>query len=316
MVRFGKIGSDATAGAVRAARAFTGRDRVACCGYHGWQDWFIGSTTRHMGVPEAVRGLTHPFVYNDIGSLDRLLEQHEGEFAAIILEPFNFVEPAGGFLQAIRDRADRHGVVLIYDEICSGFHFGLGGAQRLFGGVPDMACYGKAMGNGYPISAIVGRSDIMNIFNDIFVSFTFGGEVASIAATLKVIDILANTDALQRLSASGRMMQDGFNALSREAGLHPQLECVGRPEWSLMKFQDATGKDSLLVRSLFQQEAVKRGILHLVTHNMTAAHDEAAVNQALQAYASIFKTLGGWLQEKDPARHLAGPQIQPVFKVR
>src|SRR6266480_5069350 len=199
MVRFGKNGSDATAGAVRAARAFTGRDRVACCGYHGWQDWYIGSTTRNAGVPDCVRSLTHTFRYNDRSSLENLFREHPGEFAAVIMEPFNFEEPQAGFLSGVRDLAKENGAVLIFDEICSGFHFGLGGAQKLFGVTPDMACFGKAMANGFPISCVVGRKEIMRSFDEIFFSFTFAGEVASMAAAMKVLDILESSDALQRM---------------------------------------------------------------------------------------------------------------------
>lgn len=316
MIRFGKNGSDATAGAVRAARAFTGRDHIACCGYHGWQDWYIGSTTRNGGVPQAVRDLTHPFTYNNLASLEAIFAAHPGGVAAVIMEPINFIEPQPGFLEGVRDLAHRHGALLIFDEICSGFHFGLGGAQRLFGVTPDLACFGKAMGNGYPVSCIAGRKDVMEIFSEIFVSFTFGGEVASMAAALKVLDILENTDALKIIEAQGRRLQDGFNALAQEAGLYPRFECVGRPQWSLMKFRNVNGQDSLLERSLFQQEAVKRGILHLVTHNMTAAHDDAAVDATLNAYAAVFKTLADWLSDPQPSRFLQGPMIEPVFRVR
>ena len=187
MVRFGKNGSDATSGAVRAARAFTGRDHVACCGYHGWQDWYIGSTTRHAGVPNAVRALTHPFSYNDLSSLEKLLKEFPNQFAAVIMEPTNFVEPAPGFLESVRELAHKHGALLIFDEICSGFHLGLGGAQKLYGVTPDLACFGKAMGNGFPISCVVGRADVMRLFDEIFFSFTFAGEVASMAAAMKVL---------------------------------------------------------------------------------------------------------------------------------
>jgi glutamate-1-semialdehyde 2,1-aminomutase/spore coat polysaccharide biosynthesis protein SpsF len=316
MVKFAKNGSDATAAAVRVARAFTGRDRVACCGYHGWQDWYIGSTTRSRGVPQAVRELTHPFPYNDPAKLEETLATHPGQFAAVILEPVNFTPPADGFLQQAKEIAHRHGALLIFDEICSGFHFGLGGAQKKFDVTPDLACFGKAMGNGFPIAAVCGRADVMSVFDEIFVSFTFAGEVASMAAAMTVLDILEGTDALARMEAAGRQIQDGFNALAKFAGLSDRLACIGYPVWSLMRFKDAQGKDCLLTRSLFQQEAVKRGILHLVTHNMTAAHDPAAVDQTLAAYAGVMKTLAGWLSDPDPSRFLDGPVIQPVFRVR
>lgn len=316
MVRFGKNGSDATSGAVRAARAFTSREHIACCGYHGWQDWYIGSTTRSAGVPGAVRALTHPFPYNDLPALDKLLEEHPGQFAAIIMEPVNFTEPAPGFLQGVKELAHRHGALFIFDEICSGFHFGLGGAQKLYNVIPDLACFGKAMGNGFPIACVLGRADVMKTFEEIFFSFTFGGEAASIAAALKVLDILEHTDALARMEGHGRTLQDGFNALAKMAGLQDRLACIGHPTWSLLKFRDADGKDNFLLRSLVSQELVKRGILVLVTHNMTAAHDELAVQQTLEAYASVMKTVAGWMQDPHPERFLEGKLIQPVFRVR
>ncbi|MGA7574961.1 MAG: aminotransferase class III-fold pyridoxal phosphate-dependent enzyme [Terriglobales bacterium] len=315
-VRFGKNGSDATSGAVRAARALTGRERIACCGYHGWQDWYIGSTTRNAGVPEAVRALTHPFVYNDLGSLQKLLNEHRGEFAAVIMEPVNFWPPASGFLEGVKKLAHEHGALLIFDEICSGFHFGLGGAQRRFDVTPDLACFGKAMGNGFPISCVVGKADVMKVFEDIFFSFTFGGEVASMAAAMKVLDVLENTDALARMDANGMTLQEGLNTLAKEAGLQDRIKCIGYPFWSLIKFLDADGKDSLLVRSLFTQECVKRGVLLLATHNMTAAHDPVAIEQTLRVYAEVCKTLSQWLSDQGPERYLEGEMIQPVFKVR
>ena len=316
MVRFVKNGSDATAAAIRVARAFTGKERVACCGYHGWQDWYIGSTTRSAGVPEAVRALTHPFAYNDPETLEKVLAEHPGQFAAVIMEPVNFVEPKAGYLQKVKDLAHRHGALLIFDEICSGFHFGLGGAQKRFGVTPDLACFGKAMGNGFPIACVLGRAEVMKLFEEVFVSFTMAGEVASLAAALRVLDILEQTDALAQIEAKGKSLQDGFNVLAKQSGLSGRLECGGYPWWSLLKFRDAQGGDSLLVRSLFQQEAIKRGVLLLVTHNMTAAHDAGAVEQTLEVYAAVLKTLSNWLSDPDPARHLEGSLIQPVFRVR
>ncbi len=316
MVRFGKNGSDATAGAVRLARAVTGRDRIACCGYHGWQDWYIGSTTRNAGVPECVRSLTHTFRYNDCGSLEKLFREHPGEFAAVILEPFNFEEPQTGFLSEIRDLTKQNGAVLIFDEICSGFHFGLGGAQKLFGVTPDMACFGKAMANGFPISCVVGRADIMRSFDEIFFSFTFAGEVASMAAAMKVLDILESSDGLQQIQASGKVLQDGLKVMIEEAGLQERIRCLGRPQWSLLKFLDGHDNEDLILKNLFQQEAVKRGVLVISTHNMTTAHDGSAVQETLEVYAEVLKTLAGWVEDPNPARFLEGKMSQPVFRVR
>jgi glutamate-1-semialdehyde 2,1-aminomutase/spore coat polysaccharide biosynthesis protein SpsF len=255
-------------------------------------------------------------VYNDLASLQKLFGEHPGEFAAVIMEPVNFWPPAPGFLEAVKNAAHEHGALLIFDEICSGFHLGLGGAQKKFGVTPDLACFGKAMGNGFPISCVVGSADVMKIFEEIFFSFTFGGEVASMAAAMKVLDVLETTEALARLDANGRVLQEGLNALAKEAGLQDRIQCIGYPSWSLIKFLDAGGKDSLLVRSLFTQECVKRGVLLLATHNMTAVHDPLAIEQTLRVYAEVCKTMSKWLDDTSPERFLEGPVIQPVFRVR
>jgi glutamate-1-semialdehyde 2,1-aminomutase/spore coat polysaccharide biosynthesis protein SpsF len=316
MVRFSKNGSDATSGAIRAARAHTGRDRVACCGYHGWQDWYIGSTTRSAGVPQAVRDLTHPFPYNDAAALEQILGAHPGEFAAVILEPVNFVEPTPGYLAAVKELASKHGALLVFDEICTGFHLGLGGAQKRYHVVPDLACFGKAMGNGFPIACVVGRADVMKIFDEVFFSFTFAGELSAMAAAMKVLDVLEHTDALACMESHGRTIQEAVNSMAGFAGLKGRVQCVGFPTWSLVKYLDEAGDESLLLRSLVSQELVKRGILALVTHNMTAAHDRAAVEQTLEAYAAVFKTVSNWMSDPKPERFLEGPMIEPVFRVR
>ena len=198
-VRFGKNGSDATSGAVRAARAFTGRDKILCCGYHGWQDWFIGTTTRGAGVPDAVAALTIPFAYNDISELSDLIDLHKGEVAAIIIEPMGIIEPKPGYLAAVRKLADAHDIVLIFDECWTGFRIHREGAFGKFGVAPDLACFGKALGSGVPISVIIGRADVMEIFDEAFYSFTFGGDLLGITAANAVLDIL-NQNLFSRMS--------------------------------------------------------------------------------------------------------------------
>jgi glutamate-1-semialdehyde 2,1-aminomutase/spore coat polysaccharide biosynthesis protein SpsF len=317
MVRFGKNGSDATAGAVRAARAYTTRDRVALCGYHGWQDWYIGTTSRRVGVPEAVCALSHPFPYNDLPALERLLASHRGEFACVIMEPFNFIAPHDGYLEGVKELAHEHGALLIFDEICSGFHFGLGGAQKLFGVTPDLATLGKAMGNGYPISCIVGRRDVMRIFEDAFFSFTFAGDTAAMAAAMVVLDVLEHTDAYARLEAAGRELSDGTVALAQCAGLGDRFAMVGRPTWCLLRFLDAAGKDDPVLKTLWIQEVTRRGVLILTTHNVNAAFDRGAVEHVLRAYAEAFKYVGAMLKEKrDLAALLDGPVPTPAFRAR
>src|SRR3989344_1675727 len=187
MVRFGKNGSDATSGAVRLARAVTGREHVAVCGYHGWHDWDIGSTTRHLGVPRSTRKLTHKFEYNNLASLEKIFRHYKNQVAAVIMEPMSYEEPKNNFLQKVKALAHKHDALLIFDEVITGFRFDLGGAQKLFRVTPDLAAFGKSMANGMPISALVGKRQYMEKVKDIFYSFTQGGELLSIAAAIATI---------------------------------------------------------------------------------------------------------------------------------
>jgi glutamate-1-semialdehyde 2,1-aminomutase/spore coat polysaccharide biosynthesis protein SpsF len=317
MVRFAKNGSDATSGAVRAARAFTKRDRVAICGYHGWHDWYIGTTSRFAGVPGAVRDLSHTFPYNDLEALDKVLASHPDEFAAVIMEPFNFVWPSEGYLAGVKEIAHKHGAILIFDEICTGFHFGLGGAQKMFGVVPDLATFGKAMGNGYAISCVVGRRDIMQIFNDIFMSFTFAGDVSAMAAANAVLDVLEKGDAYARMDAAATAMADGARVLADLSGLGDRFITQGHKNWLLLRFVDESGADDPLLRALWLQEVTRRGVLVISTHNISAALTRADVERILQAYAGAFKFIGALVAAgADLQDNLDGPIPSPAFRVR
>jgi glutamate-1-semialdehyde 2,1-aminomutase/spore coat polysaccharide biosynthesis protein SpsF len=314
MVRFGKNGSDATSGAVRVARAYTGRERIAACGYHGWQDWYIGATTRHRGVPQAVRELTHLFTYNDLASLQRLFDAHPGEIAAVIMEPVGVVEPADGFLERVAALARSHGAVLIYDEVVTSFRVALGGAMERYRVTPDLACIGKAMANGFPISAVVGRRDIMQVFDEIFFSFTFGGEALSLAATKATITKVREGDVIPHLWRQGRRLQDGYNALAAERGLGALTRCIGLPPRTVLTFADRQGRDSLAMKSLFQQEVVRRGILNTGGFNICYRHSDHDVEQTLRACRAALEVLAQAVEADDVEARLAGPVIQPVFR--
>ena len=258
-VRFGKNGSDATAGAVRIARAFTGRDRVAVCGYHGWQDWYIGSTSRNKGIPETVRQLTHSFTYNDLSSLQRLFDEHDGEFAAVVMEPMSVEEPAPGFLEGVRDAAHRQGALFILDEIITGFRYAPGGAQELFGVVPDLAAFGKSMANGYPISAVVGKREIMKEMEDVFFSFTFGGEALSLAAAVATLQKIRRENVVGRLWETGGRIMEAVRERLGAAGLEATIRIAGKPPWNLLLFQDQEAASAWEIKSLFMQEMLCRG---------------------------------------------------------
>jgi glutamate-1-semialdehyde aminotransferase len=311
--RFGKNGSDATAGAVRAARAVTGRDRVLCCGYHGWQDWFIGTTTRGAGVPDAVKELTTPFPYNDLPALKTLLETYKGEVAAIIMEPMGIVPPDPGYLEKVRTLATEHGAVLIFDECWTGFRIDLQGAYGKFGVAPDMACFGKALGNGVPISVILGRAEVMDVFDEVFFSFTFGGDMLGIAAANAVLTVLETEPVLDRVSEIGTALVDGFNALVADRGLQDHINLTGYPARHVMGFK-GDGHDGLLLKSLFQQEGNARGVLAAGWHAPSYVHTEEDVSATLDAYAAALDVIRAGLDNGDLADLLHGDMVQAVFR--
>lgn len=314
MVRFGKNGSDATSGAVRLARAATGRELIASCGYHGWQDWYIGTTTRNRGVPKAVQTLTISFEYNHLESLQRIFAEHPRQVAAVIMEPVGVEPPREGFLQAVQGLARREGAVLIFDEVLTGFRVALGGAQEYFGVTPDLACFGKAMANGFPLSAVVGRRDIMRLFDEVFFSFTFGGETASLAAAAATIAELKYRDVIAHLWRQGARLEDGYNQLARQAGLGRVTECIGLPPRTVITFKDESGDESMLFKSVFQQECLARGILFTGGHNICYRHSPQDVEQTLMVYREALEVLAEAIHAGDAARWLKGPPIVPVFR--
>jgi glutamate-1-semialdehyde 2,1-aminomutase len=316
MVRFGKNGSDATAGAVRVSRAFTGRDRLAVCGYHGWQDWYIGATARNLGVPKAVRELTHTFPYNDLNALGKLLNLFPGEFAAVVLEPMNVSEPNPGYLQAVKDLARKHGAVLIFDETITGFRFANGGAQELFGVTPDLATFGKGLANGYPLSAVVGRADIMALMEDVFFSFTFGGETLSLAAALATMTKLQNEPVVEILRSQGEKIITGLERLIKQNDAEHFLSVSGHPSWSFFLIQDTAKVTSWESKTLYMQEMFKRGILTLGSHNINYAHTDENISKLLQAYSEVIPILVNGQNPEFLRDQLKCTPIQPLFKVR
>ncbi len=212
--------------------------------------------------------------------------------------------------------AHRHGALLIFDEICSGFHFGLGGAQHLFGVTPDLATFGKAMGNGWPISCIVGRRDIMKVFEDAFVSFTFAGDVSAMAAAMKVLDILESGEAYARISAAGTKLYDGARVMAA-AGLQDAFQLKGYRHWPLFSFVDENGVDDPATRALWVQEVTRRGVLILTTFNISAALDESSVTTVLSAFAHAFKRVAqARALGVRPESWLDGPIPIPAFRAR
>ncbi|MBU0764059.1 MAG: aminotransferase class III-fold pyridoxal phosphate-dependent enzyme [Bacteroidetes bacterium] len=316
MVRFGKNGSDATSGAVRLARAYTKRDHVAACGYHGWQDWYIGSTTRNLGVPKSTQELTHKFAYNDIDSLNKIFADYKDQVAAVIMEPMNSVEPVNGFLEKTKELSHKNGAVFIFDETITGFRYANGGAQEYFGVIPDLATFGKGLANGYPVSAIAGRADIMRLMEEIFFSFTFGGETLSLAAALATMTKLQKEPVVETIWKQGGKVVDGVNDLIRRHGLKDLLSTGGKPCWSFLLFKDTDVYSQWEIKTLFLQEVFARGILTLGTHNISYSHSDTDIENLLKAYDEIFQIIMNVLSDRNLPEILRAKPLVPLFKVR
>jgi len=316
MVRFGKNGSDATAGAIRLARAYTGRDHVAVCGYHGWQDWYIGSTSRNKGVPQAVQALTHKFAYNDLASLDALFDAWPGQIAAVILEPMNVASPAPGFLAGVRERCTRHGAVLVFDETITGFRFANGGAQQYFGVTPDLATFGKGLANGYPLSALAGPPSLMREMEEIFFSFTFGGETLSLAAAQATLQKLERAPVLATIAQRGERLKQGLVDLIARYALGDVLSVSGHPAWSFLLVRDAETASQWEIKTYLMQELQAQGVLWLGSHNLSFAHGEAEIDELLTVYDEVLARLAEALRAGQLAARLKCKPIEPLFKVR
>ncbi|WP_119305209.1 aminotransferase class III-fold pyridoxal phosphate-dependent enzyme [Dongia deserti] len=316
MVRFGKNGSDATSGAVRLARAFTGRDHVAVCGYHGWQDWYIGSTARHRGVPQATRDLTHTFQFNNIDSLRALLTERPGCFAAVILEPMNVSLPTADFLESVREITHQHGALLVFDETITGFRFANGGAQERFGIVPDLATFGKGLANGFPVSALAGRAEVMRLMEDIFFSSTFGGETLSLAAALATLNKLRREPVIDTLRRQGQKVIEGVQALISTHQIDDIVSVSGDPTWSFVNVRDVGPYSVWQIKTFLLQEWFKRGILSLGTHNMSYAHTDGDIARLLAVHDEVLGSVADAVRNRSLERRLLCQPLEPLFRVR
>lgn len=314
MVRFGKNGSDATTGAIRAARAYTKRDRIIYCGYHGWHDWYIGTTTRNAGVPQVVSDLTHSFVYNDLDSLAAIFKEFPNQIAAVIMEPVGVEKPNEGFLEGVRDITHENGALLIFDEVINGFRLALGGAQEMLGVVPDLSAFGKAMANGMPLSAVVGRRDVMEIFDEIFFSSTFGGDTISLAACKATISEMESRNVIRHVWNYGKRLGEGVCDIINHCALNDALTLVGYDARSILGFPHEDEAQGRLRRSYFMQECHKRGLLFFGSHLPTAAHGEEELKFTLDVYGEVIPLFAAAYQANDFEQRMEGQVVEQIFR--
>lgn len=322
MVKFAKNGSDTTSAAVKLSRAYTGRDLVAVCADHPFfstEDWFIGSTPMAAGIPGAVRNLTLKFRYNDPEGLARLMDEHEGRIACLIMEAATAEEPKPGYLDAVQNLCRKHGIVFILDEMITGFRWHLGGAQRHFGLKPDLCTFGKAIANGFAVAALVGRREIMELGglrhgkDRVFLlSASHGAEATGLAAARETMAIYREEDVIGHLFRMGTRLKQGADALIAETGVHGSFAVVGHPANLIYITRDAEGKPSQAFRTLFLQETLRRGLL-MPSLVVSYSHGESEIDATLAAMRQALTVYRRALDE-GVERHLVGRPVKPVFR--
>ena len=313
MVRFGKNGADATMGAIRVARAYTSRDHIAFCGYHGCHDWYAITTSLNKGIPRFNETLIHAFEYNKVETLEEIFEEHPNQIAAVIMEQPG-EEPRDNFLQNVIDIAHKHGVLFILDEICTGFRYALGGAQEYYGILPDLACFGKGMANGLPISALVGKKEFMKELNDIFFSMTYSGETISMAAAITTIKEITDKGVIEYIWKQGQKLREGLQKIKDEVGV--DMEIPGNPPRSGLVFRDLEGNESLDMKSLFLQETVKRGVLFGGPVYISFSHTDEDIDRTLGVSYEALRILKKAVVQGSIDKYMEGKKIGTVYRAR
>jgi glutamate-1-semialdehyde 2,1-aminomutase len=316
MVRFAKNGSDATAAAIRLSRSYTNRDEIAICGYHGWQDWYIGSTTMNKGVPKEIINLSHTFKYNDINSLKNIFTSRPNKIAAVILEPMNSEYPRDNFLQEVKDLVKKNGSILIFDETITGYRYSTGGAQLEFGVTPDLSTLGKGIANGYPLSALVGKKEIMKELEKVFFSATFGGELLSLAAAKAVIQMHLDSNITTEIANVGLKISSELEKIIQTYKMSDLLTISGHPSWKFLNWSGNHEVDALSLKTYFMQEMFKKGILVLSTHNNSLSLTAKIADRVINAYGDVISNISESVLDGSLLDKLQVDPVQPIIKLR
>lgn len=322
MVKFCKDGSHAIDGAVRLARAHTGRNVIAFCGDHPFfstSDWFIGTTDMNAGIPESTRRDVLRFRYNDLPGLAALFASHPGQIAAVIMEAARTEEPRGDYLAQVRAMAHAHGAVLILDEMITGFRWHTRGAQHVYGVTADLSTFGKALGNGFSISALAGRRDIMQLGGEdperervFLLSTTHGAETHHLAAAMATMQFYREHPVIETLYARGARLRAGFDRAVAVHGLVGHVDLAGRDCSLLFATRDAEKRPSQPFRTLFMQEMIRRGVIapSLV---VSFSHSEADIDRTVDAIDASLRVYRRALEDGvEPYLH--GRSVKPVFR--
>jgi glutamate-1-semialdehyde 2,1-aminomutase len=322
MVKFAKDGSDATSGAVRLARAYTGRDLVARCAdqpFFSVDDWFIGDTPMSAGIPQGIRDLTVQFRYNNIESLRSLFDQHPGKIACVILEAATAVEPEVEFFPQLQKLCRQHGAVFILDEMITGFRWDLGGAQKYYNIEPDLSTFGKAIANGFSLSALVGKKEIMKLGGlqhdkerVFLLSTTHGAENHSLAAAIETMQIYKHRKVIEYLYRQGERLREGLTRVAREVGVQDYFQVVGRAPNLVYATRDQEKKPSQFFRALFLQEMIQQGFL-MPSLVVSFSHSDADIDRTIEGAGEALQVYKKALED-GVEKYLVGRPVKPVFR--
>jgi glutamate-1-semialdehyde 2,1-aminomutase len=289
-VAFGKNGSDVLAMAVRVARAYTGREKILFCGYHGIHDWYMAAVPRCPGIPRSLRDLILPFPYNDLNALEEILEANEGTVAGLVMEPVAETLPEPGFLEGVRKLTRRHGVVLIFDEIITGFRLARGGAQEYFQVEPDLACLAKCMANGMPLSALAGPPELAEAISAVMYGLTFRGETLSLAAARAVLDVIREEPVCEHLWSTGNTIREWMCDAAKRNGV--PLSLHGPSPRMSFHMESVSGLSKKELLAYFIQECLAGGVLQNGNLLPSYAHDEAAIDASLKVFEQALQAVG------------------------
>jgi len=323
MVRYARTGGEAMSIAVRIARAATRKDVILFCGYHGWHDWYLAANLSRdealdghllpglqpLGVPRELEGTALPFHYNDLGEFEALVEAHRGRIAAVVMEPLRNFQPAAGFLPAIRRVCTEQGIALVIDEITAGFRLNLGGAHLVHGIEPDIAVFGKAISNGTPMAAIVGKAKFLDAAQESFISSTYWTDRTGPAAALATLRKMERLDTASHLERIGTMVLAGWEVAAARAGL--PLSTGGSKGLPHFSFEIPEG--ALAAKTLFIQEMLRRGYLVTTACYVSLAHTEDLTRGYLAACEEVFGIVAEALRRGDVPSLLEGPVCHAGF---
>ncbi len=323
MARFARTGGEACAVAVRIARAHTKKSKIAFCGYHGWHDWYLAANLGNSanldgqllpglepsGVPRELKNTALPFNYNKLDELEKIVSENKDNLGVIIMEPQRGNAPAKGFLEGVRQIASKTGAVLIFDEVTSGFRVNYGGIHLTYGVEPDIAVFGKALGNGFPISAVIGRKDVMDSAQTSFISSTFWTERMGFVAALETLKKMKKLDVQKDLVRYGEMINDGWRTIAEKHKIN--IEISGIAPLTHISFKE--GKP-LEVQTLYSQEMLKRGYLLGAAVYATCAYSEDIIKKFVKDSGEVFALIRKALDSGDVKKYLEGGVIHAGFK--